>query len=131
NPWAASDWSVPHRNAYEQDSTPYAGPVETTTLTQQHVTLPQGALPFLQFTAPYVDGGQAAWFSMVSNPDAERVGKVDATTGALIDLYDHPLATAGTPSGAYNVLDRTGRLIVGKGTTVNVYADSVAGDRSS
>jgi hypothetical protein len=131
NPYAASDWAMPHRNAYEQDSTPYAGPVEGTQLTQQHVTLPAGALPFLQFSPPYADGGRAAWFSMVSNPDAERVGKIDATTGTLIDLYDRPLEGAATPSGAYNVLDHAGRFIVGKGNKVNVYTDSVNGDRSS
>ena len=131
NPYAGSDWAMPHRNAYEQDSTPYPGPIESTQLSQQHVTLPPGALPFLQFSMPYADGHRAAWFSMVGNPDAERVGKIDATTGTLIDLYERPLEGAATPSGAYNVLDHAGRFIVGKGSKVNVYTDSVSGDRSS
>src|SRR5262245_5340816 len=75
NPYAASDWAMPHRHAYEQDSTPYAGPIESTQLTQQHVTLPAGALPFLQFSRPYLDGGRAAWFSLGTNPEPERDGE--------------------------------------------------------
>jgi hypothetical protein len=131
NPFAGSDWAVPHRNAYEQDSTPYAGPKPGTKLTAQHVTLPQGALAFLQFSGKYADGGRAAWFSMVSNPDAERIGKIDARTGALIALYDQPLPGGASPSGAYNVLDHAGRMIVGKGTAVSVYEDATPGDRFS
>jgi hypothetical protein len=131
NPYAASDWAMPHRNAYEQDSTPYAGPKPGATLTAQHVTTPPGALAFLQFSGKYADGGQAAWFSMVSNPDAERVGKLDVRTGKLIDLYDMPLPGIATPSGAYNVLDHEDRLIVGKGTKVSVFEDATKGDRFS
>src|SRR6476620_937048 len=77
NPFAGSDWAMPHRTSYEQDSTPFAGPRPGTGLTAQHVTLPAGAAAFLQFSKPYADGGRAGWFSMVGNPDAERVGKVD------------------------------------------------------
>ena len=131
NPYAGSDWAMPHRNAYEQDSTPYAGPTSASKLTATHVTVPTGALAFLQFSPKYADGQRAAWFSMVSNPDAERVGKIDVKTGKLIDLYDQPLPGNATPSGAYNVLDHAGRMIVGKGTAVSVYQDATAGDRSS
>ncbi len=122
---------MPHRNAYEQDSTPYAGPTSASKLTASHVTVPTGALAFLQFSPKYADGQRAAWFSMVSNPDAERVGKIDVKTGRLIDLYDQPLPGNATPSGAYNVLDHAGRMIVGKGTAVSVYQDATAGDRFS
>ena len=131
NPYVGSDWAMPHRNGYEQDSTPYAGPTAASKLTAQHVTVPAGALAFLQFSPKYADGGRAAWFSMVSNPDAERVGKIDVRTGKLIDLYDQPMAGNATPSGAYNVLDHAGRMIVGKGTTVSVYEDATTGDRFS
>ena len=131
NPFAGSDWAMPHRNAYEQDSTPFAGPKPGTGLTAQHVKLPTGAAAFLQFSKPYADGGRAGWFSMVGNPDAERVGKVDQRTGKLIDLYDVPLPGNATPSGAYNVLDHAGRMIVGKGTSVSVYEDARRGDRFS
>ncbi len=131
NPYAGSDWAMPHRNAYEQDSTPYAGPTSASAITAQHVTVPSGALAFLQFSPKYADGQRAAWFSMVSNPDAERVGKIDVQTGKLIDLYDQPLPGSATPSGAYNVLDHADRMIVGKGTAVSVYQDATAGDRFS
>ena len=50
NPYIGADWSMPHRNGYEQDSTPYAGPTAATRLTAQHVTVPNGALAFLQFS---------------------------------------------------------------------------------
>lgn len=131
NPYTGSDWSVPHRNSYEQDSTPFAGPTKSSTLTTQHVDVAPGALAFLQFSPKYADGQRAAWFSMASNPDAERVGKIDVKTGKLIDLYDQPLPGVATPSGAYNVLDHAGRMIVGKGQTVSVYEDAAKGDRFS
>jgi hypothetical protein len=131
NPYAASDWAMPHRSSYEQDSTPYAGPRPGASLTAQHVTLPAGLSAFMQFTRPYADGGSAAWFSMVSNPDAERVGKIDVRTGQLIDLYDRPIPGAATASGAYNVLDHANRLVVGKGTAISVFQDAKAGDRRS
>ena len=130
NPYTGSDWAMPPRNGYEQDSTPYAGPTSASKLTAQHVTAPSGALAFLQFSPKYADGGRAAWFSMVSNPDAERVGKVDVRTGRLIDIYDQPLTGNATPSGAYNVLDHAGRMIVGKGSAVSVYEDAKTGDRA-
>jgi len=131
NPYVASDWAVPHRNAYEQDSTPFAGPRPGQKLTDTHLTMPQGALAFLQFSGKYADGGRAAWFSMVSNPDSERVGKIDVRTRRLIDLYNRPIAGAATPSGAYNVLDYRNRMIVGKGDTISVYQDATRGDRFS
>jgi hypothetical protein len=131
NPYVASDWSVPHRNAYEQDSTPFAGPRPGRKLTTRHLSVATGALAFLQFSGKYRDGGSAAWFSMVSNPDAERVGKIDFKTGKLIDLFERPIAGAATPSGAYNVLDHEDRLIVGKGTAISVYQDAKKGDRFS
>lgn len=131
NPYTASDWAVPHRNAYEQDSTPYAGPRPGQPLTTTHISVATGALAFLQFSPAFADGGREAWFSMVSNPDAERVGKVDVKTGKLIDVYEKPILGDATPSGAYNVLDHRNRMIVGKGTSVSVYQDAVKGDRFS
>lgn len=131
NPYTASDWAVPHRNAYEQDSTPYAGPKPGQALTDTHISVATGALAFLQFSGKDSAGGQSAWFSMVSNPDAERVGKIDLKSGKLIDLFEKPIAGAATPSGAYNVLDHEDRMIVGKGTAISVYQDAAKGDRMS
>src|SRR5437879_2368132 len=63
NPFAASDWSISHRNGYEQDSTPYAGPRSAQDVKLQSLMLDGGTLPFLQFSAPYADGGRVTWYS--------------------------------------------------------------------
>lgn len=132
NPNAASDWAVPHRNSYEQDSTPYQGPLTASGMTLKHVDVASsGALPFVQFSTKYPGGGQVGWFSMASQPDAERVGKVDIGTTHLINFYDVPLAGNATPSGAYNVLDYKNRMIVGKGLNVNIYQDATPGSSAS
>lgn len=131
NPFTASDWAVSHRNAYEQDSTPYAGPRKASDVRLEHLSLDQGTLPFLQFTAPYPDGGSAAWYSEVSQPDSTLIGKIDVASGKLIDKYHVPSTALGTPSGAYTVLDRAGRFIVGKGQVLTAFADATPGVRTS
>lgn len=132
NPYQASDWAVPHRNSYEQDSTPYQGPLTAAGITTKHISVASsGALPFVQISTKYPGGSQVGWFSMASQPDAERVGKIDLASANLINFYDVPLAGNATPSGAYNVLDYKNRMIVGKGLDVNVYADATPGSSSS
>lgn len=126
NPYQASDWAVPHRNAYEQDSTPYQGPKTASGMTLSSMKTKDGALPFVQFSSNGV-----GWFSMTGQPDAERVGKVNLSTANLINLYDVPLTGNATPSGAYNILNYKNQMIVGKGLNVNVYADAVPGDPNS
>ena len=131
NPYQASDWAVPHRNAYEQDSTPYQGPKTAKGMTLSSMKTLDGALPFVQFSTKYPNGETVGWFSMTGQPDAERVGKVNTSTTGLIDLYNVPLSGNATPSGAYNILSYKNEMIVGKGLNVNVYADAVAGDPNS
>lgn len=131
NPYQASDWAVPHRNSYEQDSTPYQGPKTAKGMTLASMKTLDGALPFVQFSPKYPNGESVGWFSMTGNPDAERVGKVNTATNGLIDLFNVPLPGLATPSGAYNVLSYKNELIVGKGLDVNVYADAVAGNPGS
>ena len=131
NPYQASDWAVPHRNAYEQDSTPYQGPKTAAGMKLTHTDTLPGALPFVQFSKKYPGGQEVGWFSMTGQPDAERVGKLNTASAGLIDLYNVPLTGNATPSGAYNVLSYKNEMIVGKGLNVNVYADSVANDPNS
>jgi hypothetical protein len=129
NPYAASDWAINHRNAYEQDSTPYAGPRSTSDVRLQHVSLgqDQGTLPFLQFSAPYSDGGRVAWYSEVTQPDSTLIGKLDVRTGEPIDLYRRQGTSLASASGAYSLLDSGGRFIVGKGDALTAYADATPG----
>src|SRR4051794_18256150 len=75
NPYAGSDFSIAHRNSYEQDSTPYAGPTRASDVRLQHVLLHPGTLPYLMFSPQYADGGRAAWYSEATQPDSITVGK--------------------------------------------------------
>ena len=133
NPYVASDWSINHRNAYEQDSTPYAGPTSASAVKLQRVNLgiDQGTLPFLQFSSPYADGGRVAWYSEVTQPDSTIIGKLDVASGKLLATYRKQGTTLASPSGAYTLLDRNGRFVLGKGRVLTAYADAKPGVRSS
>jgi hypothetical protein len=92
----------------------------------------------LQFSAPYEDGGIAVWASLLNTADSRAVVKLDHGTGEIIDAYlpaeredDPPEPAAGGITGAYSILDRDGRLIVGRQRSFEVYEDSVPGDRFS
>jgi len=100
----------------------------------EHVILP-GPPIGLDFTSAYGDGGVAIWGSPLGLEGA--VVKIDDDTFEIIDLYipadretNPPNFTAGI-SGAYNALDRDDRFIVGRTTFLEVYADTVPGDRFS
>jgi hypothetical protein len=135
NPSAAdSPWGTTHRASYAQASSPFAGPASGQTVTAEHVILP-GPPIGLDFTSAYEDGGVAIWGSPLGLEGA--VVKLDNETFEIVDLYipadrepDPPNFTAGI-SGAYNALDRDDRFIVGRTTFLEVYADSVPGDRFS
>jgi hypothetical protein len=129
-----SPWGTTHRASYAQASSPFAGPAPGQTVTADHVILP-GPPIGLDFSSPYPDGGVAIWGSPLGLDGA--VAKLDHDTFEVIDLYipadrepDPPSYTAGI-SGAYNALDRDDRFIVGRTTFLEVYADSVPGDRFS
>lgn len=131
---ADSPWSTTHRSSYAQASSPFAGPAPGQNVTAEHLILP-GPPISLDFTSAYEDGGVAIWGSPLGQSGA--VAKIDNDSFQIIDLYipeeredDPPNFTAGI-SGAYNAVDRDDRFIVGRTTFLEVYADSVPGDRSS
>lgn len=133
---ADSAWSSSHRGSYAQASTPYPGPAPGQRTRYEHTSL-LGVPIVLDFSAPYADGGRAVWMSTVSAPDSGFVYKADFETGRVIDAYSYPTdesrgpGSTGSISGAYNLLDRDGHLIVGRNQALDVYGDSRPGDRSS
>jgi hypothetical protein len=132
-----SPWGASHRNAYAQASSPYPGIAAGAKVSAHHVYLP--GIPIqLQFTSKYRDGGRAVWGSLVDAFDRRAVFKLDQRSGRLIDLYipaereaNPPKTEAGGVTGAYSILDRDGRFIVPRQRTIDVFADSRKGDRSS
>ncbi len=135
NPFLAdSPWAGNHRGSYAQASSPFPGPVgPASAVGVRHLAVT--AVPVIvSFSPPYADGKSALWASTVGVTG--EVAKVDATTGELIDKYQ-PQVEAGAPltlpsvSGAYNVVDREGRLHVTTTTGLQVFGDAVPGDRSS
>ncbi|MBW2446566.1 MAG: hypothetical protein JRG83_11630 [Deltaproteobacteria bacterium] len=131
---ADSPWGTSHRVSYAQASSPHPGPEPGVSVSAEHLILP-GPPIALDFTAPYTDGGRAVWGSPLGLEGATV--KIDHDTFQLIDLYipadeepSPPPVVAGI-SGAYNVIDRDGRFIVGRTSAIEVFADSVAGDRFS
>jgi hypothetical protein len=131
-----SPWSVSHRNSYAQASSPFPG-LESPKVITKHVDLP--GIPIqLQFSDRYEEGGRVVWGSLLSANDHQGVFKLNGRTGRIIDVYipaereeDPPPSTVGSISGAYNLLDRDGHFIVPRGRYIDVFHDSVAGDRDS
>ncbi len=135
NPSAVdSPWGTSHRASYAQASSPFAGPAPGQTVTAEHVLLP-GIPIALAYTSAYEDGGVAIWGSPLGLDGA--VVKIDHDPFEVIDLYipaereDAPPSYTAGISGAYNAVDRDERFIVGRTRFIEVYADSVPGDRES
>jgi hypothetical protein len=137
NPYLAqSPWSTSHRGSYAQGSSPYRG-LESDKVTTKHIDLP-GVPIQIEFSERYDDGKRAAWGSMIDNVDTQALFKVDVASGKLIDLYvpadresNRPPPAEGEFTGAYNILDRSGRFHVPRQRWIDVYKDSAKGDRAS
>lgn len=134
--FADATWSSSHRASYAQGSSPLPGPRDSATTESAHLELPGAGVPVIvSFSAPYEDGGRAAW-STVTGADAAIV-KVDHETFEIIDWYvpsdreDDPPTFALGLSGAYTAIDSENRFIVGRTRFVSFFGDSVDGDRSS
>lgn len=129
-------WSGSHRASYAQGSSPFPGPIDSANTESAHLELLGAGIPVItSFSAPYEDGGRAAW-STVTGADAAIV-KVDHETFEIIDWYvpvdrevDPPTFTLGL-SGAYTAIDSENRFIVGRTRFVSFFGDSVDGDRTS
>lgn len=134
---ATSPWPAPHRGGYAQASTPWPAPRPGQPIAYEHAEV-NGIPIILTFSSRYRDGGTAVWGSTVGT--SVRAIKLDAAAGKLIDSYTAPSgenqqgaggggATSG--SGVYSLLDRDNRLIVGRDRSIEVYGDSVPGQRAS
>jgi len=131
---ADSPWPAAHRGSYAQDSSPLPGPASAAGLGARHLSL-LGIPVILSISGPYGDGGRAVWGTTAGSFE---VFKVDEESGALIDELrpsapgtPQPGGGNGPTTGIYNLVDRDNRLIVGRGTAIEVYGDSVPGDRFS
>jgi hypothetical protein len=131
---AQSAWSGSHRNNSAQASSPLPGtrgPAERIDVHHKGFT----SVPItLTFSEPYPDGGYVVWASTVGNTG--EVVKLDPETMTFIDKYipqieEQAPPQLGTISGAYNVLDRDNRLIVGRAEALEVYGDERPGERTS
>ena len=124
---ADSPWPMSHRNPYNQASSPYAGPIQSSQAEPE--MLPGEPVPItLALSSAYPDGRRAIWATTLRD-----VFKVDASAGKLeyIDRMERNQSLSEAISGAYSVLDLDGNYFVPKGFAIECYRDSVRGELSS
>lgn len=128
---AQSPWAGAHRGSYAQASSPFPAPEPGQEVTAGHTQI-NGVPIALTFSEPYADGERVVWGSVVSAPENQGVFKLDERTGEVIHMYTDPSGqlSSGT-TGAYNILDRDNHLIVAHRQSLDVYGDSVPGERTS
>ncbi|MCP4418535.1 MAG: hypothetical protein GY805_18100 [Chloroflexi bacterium] len=131
---ARSGWSISHGGSYAQGSTALPGPTSNDTFLVQHLDLANVAITY-NFSSPYADGGVAVWGSLLTLDGT--IVKLDHDAFAIIDSYSPQFEENGEIdrglgiSGAYSAIDRDNHFIVGQQRAIEIYADSVAGDRYS
>ncbi|MCP4426657.1 MAG: hypothetical protein GY803_19360 [Chloroflexi bacterium] len=131
---ARSGWSISHGGSYAQGSTALPGPTANDTFLVQHLDLANVAITY-NFSSPYADGGIAVWGSLLTLDGT--IVKLDHDAFAVIDSYSSQFEEDGEIdsglgiSGAYSAIDRDNHFIVGRQRAVEIYADSVPGDRYS
>lgn len=129
NPHLAQDaWSASHRGNFAQASSPLPGVTTPDRVNIDHAPLTAAPI-VLNFSERDSEGAQAVWASTVGFTG--EIVKLDADTMSL--LGRHVPGGVGTisTSGAYNLLDRDQRLIVGQSDALQVYGDAVPGKRRS
>ncbi len=131
---ARSGWSISHGGSYAQGSSALPGPTATDSFLVQHLDLANVAITY-NFSSPYADGSVAVWGSLLTVDGT--VVKLDHDAFAVIDTYSPQFEEEEEPdlglgiSGAYSAVDRDNHFIVGRQRAIEVYADSVEGDRFS
>jgi len=131
---APTQWPISHRGAYAQGSSPFAGPVAGQMVVAQHIDL-TGPPITLAMSPVYTDGHYALWGAELGLSGA--VVKIDSDTFSLIDSYvpaDEEAMPPAIPlgvSGAYSVVDAESNFLLGRADFVEIYGDSIPGDRSS
>ncbi len=135
NPFLADGpWASSHRASYAQGSSPLEAPRAGEALSSEHIYL-SGSPITLVFSGRYPDGGRAIWGSPVGSVGG--VVKLDAESLTVIDEYVAREREAAPPAvtlgitGAYTLIDRDGRFLVARSRSVEVFEDSVPGDRAS
>jgi len=129
-----SGWSISHRGPYAQGSAAQPGPVAGQTVTAEHIDL-TGTPITLAVGPEYVDGERAVWGALLGLNGG--IIKIDAEDFSLVDTYVPADEEAMPPtiplgvSGAYSVADPSFNFVLGRADFVEIYGDSIAGDRSS
>jgi len=131
---ADSPWPISHHGPYAQGSTSFPGPVDAQSVVAEHVDLP-GPPITLAMSPEYADGHRAVWASVLGLSNA--VVKLDTDTFDLIDSYVPANEETSPPtiplgvSGAYAVVNDDFHFVLGRANFVEIFRDSMAGDRSS
>ncbi len=131
---ADSPWPGNHRSSYAQASSPFPGPTgPAEQVNVDHDSFASAPI-VLSFSPRYDDGGRVIWASTVGFTN--EILKIDPETVTVIDKYVPQLEEGAGPgtnsvSGAYNLVDADNRLHVGQATALEVYGDSVPGERES
>lgn len=129
NPHLAQDaWSASHRSNFAQASSPLPGVTTPDQVNIDHA--PLTAVPVvLNFSERDSQKRQAVWASTVGFTG--EVIKIDGDTMRRIDRFLPGGVSTISTSGAYNLLDRDQRLIVGQADALQVFGDSEVGNRHS
>ena len=135
NPYLAdSSWGISHYGSYAQGSSALSGPTADQSFLVDHLDLANVAITYV-FSSPYSDGGVAAWGALLTIDGV--IVKLDHDSFSIIDTYNPQLEEDDLPeqsiglSGAYTLIDVDNHFVVGRLRSVEVYADSISGDRYS
>jgi len=131
NPHLAQDaWSASHRGNFAQASSPLPGVTDTPDRVNVDHQSTQSVPIVLNFSEPDAQGKRAVWASTVASQG--QIFKLDAETLRPIQTILGGNSNFGAgASGAYNLLDRDQRLIVGQADRLRVFGDATPGDRHS
>lgn len=124
---ANSHWPMSHRNPYNQGSSPFAGPTQSSEAQPSFVK--GSPVPVtLAMAETYPTGEQVAW-----GVTTREVFKLDMSGGRIEYLASEqrPQGKEDAISGAYSLVDRDGTFYVPHGRTLHAYRDASPGVASS
>lgn len=129
NPHLAQDaWSASHRGNFAQASSPLPGVTTPERVNIDHTAIT--AVPVvLSFSDRDSQGRQAVWASTVGFTG--EIVKLDGDGMGVVGRFQPGGVSMISTSGAYNLLDRDQRLIVGQSDALQVFGDSEVGNRHS
>jgi hypothetical protein len=125
---ARSAWPMTHANTYNQDSTDTAGPT-----TGKHAMVLRwdgGPVPItLAVSSPYADGARVIWGN--TRTEVTKWVAFDGSAPRRVGSYPRPVASETEISGAYSLVDSSGRFFVPRDLAVDVFADTESGVATS